>query len=183
MTRSLFRRRGRAADRPRREGAAAVEFAMVAAPFFFMIFAVLELGLVFLIDSTLENAVLSASRLVRTGRAETEAVTDAQFKTALCAQMSVFEGDCISRADVDVRIMPRFSDGTPDSPIRNGVMNTGDLDYDIGEPGDLMLVRVWYSQPLVTPFMQQAMSRLNSGAAVISVATAFRNEPYRGSNP
>ncbi len=183
MTRSLFRRRGRAAVRPRREGAAAVEFAMVAAPFFFMIFAVLELGLVFLIDSTLENAVLSASRLVRTGRAETEAVTDAQFKTALCAQMSVFEGDCISRADVDVRIMPRFSDGTPDSPIRNGVMNTGDLDYDIGEPGDLMLVRVWYSQPLVTPFMQQAMSRLNSGAAVISVATAFRNEPYRGSNP
>ena len=50
------------------------------------------------------------------------------------------------------------------------------------EPGDLMLVRVFYSQPLITPFMQQAMSRLNSGAAVISVATAFRNEPYRGPN-
>ena len=182
MSRTLFLRPG-AVPRPRREGAAAVEFAMVAAPFFFMIFAVLELGLVFLIDSTLENAVLSASRLVRTGRAETEAVSDAEFKTALCAQMSVFEGDCMSRADVDVRIMPRFSDGAPDSPIRDGVMNTGELDYDIGEPGDLMLVRVWYSQPLVTPFMQQAMSRLDSGAAVISVATAFRNEPYRGSTP
>ena len=156
---------------------------MVAAPFFFMIFAVLELGLVFLIDSTLENAVLSASRLVRTGRAETEAVTDVAFKNALCAQMSVFEGDCRTRADVDVRIMPQFSDGAPASPISNGVLRKGDLQYDIGQPGNLMLVRVWYSQPLVTPFMQQAMSRLDSGAAVISVATAFRNEPYRGSTP
>ena len=153
---------------------------MVAAPFFFMIFAVLELGLVFLIDSTLENAVMSASRLVRTGRAETEAVTDTQFKTALCAQMSVFEGDCKTRADVDVRVMPQFSDGAPDSPIKNGELKKSDLDYAIGEPGDLMLVRVWYSQPLVTPFMSQAVSRLNSGAIIISVATAFRNEPYRG---
>ena len=156
---------------------------MVATPFFFMIFAVLELGLVFLIDSTLENAVLTASRLVRTGQADTGNISSAQFKTALCAEMSVFQGDCATRADVDVRVMPRFSDGIPASPIRDGVMNTGDLQYSRGDPGDLMLVRVWYSQPLVTPFMQQAMSRLNSGAAVISVATAFRNEPYRGSTP
>lgn len=183
MSRSLFRRRGRAAVCTPREGAAAVEFAMVAAPFFFMIFAVLELGLVFLIDSTLENAVLTASRLVRTGQADTGNISAAQFKTALCAEMSVFQGDCGSRADVDVRVMPQFTDGIPDSPIRDGVMNTDDLQYDKGQPGDLMLVRVWYSQPLVTPFMQQAMSRLDSGAAVISVATAFRNEPYRGSTP
>ena len=125
----------------------------------------------------------SASRLVRTGQADTGNISAAQFKTALCAEMSVFEGDCASRADVDVRVMPQFTDGIPASPIRNGVMNTADLQYNKGQPGDLMLVRVWYSQPLVTPFMQQAMSRLNSGAAVISVATAFRNEPYGGSTP
>ena len=153
---------------------------MVAAPFFFLIFAVLELGLVFLIDSTLENAVMTASRIVRTGRAETEGVSAAQFKTALCAQMSVFEGDCQSRVDVDVRRMPRFSDGAPASPIQGGELKQSDLQYNTGGPGDLMLVRVWYSQPLVTPFMSQAVSRLNSGAIVISVATAFRNEPYRG---
>ena len=153
---------------------------MVAAPFFFMIFAVLELGLVFLVDSVLENAVLNASRIVRTGQAETGNLTAAQFKTALCAEMSVFQGDCASRADVDVRVMPEFSTGLPASPIKNGVLVKSDLTYDRGGPGDLMLVRVFYSQPLVTPFMQQAMSRLNSGAAVISVATAFRNEPYRG---
>lgn len=156
---------------------------MVAGPFFLMIFAVLELGLVFLVDSMLENAVMEASRIVRTGRADTGNISAAQFKTALCAEMSVFQGDCASRAAVDVRVMPQFSDGLPDSPIRDGELNEGDLEYDRGGPGDLMLVRVWYSQPLVTPLMQQAVSRLDSGAAVISVATAFRNEPYRGSTP
>ena len=176
---SPLRRRARSARTPR-EGAAAVEFAMVATPFFFMIFAVLELGLVFLIDSVLENAVMETSRLIRTGQADTGNISAAQFKTALCAEMSVFQGDCASRADVDVRVMPEFSDGIPDSPIKNGAMDRSALQYDRGDPGDLMLVRVFYSQPLVTPFMQQAMSRLSSGAAVISVATAFRNEPYRG---
>lgn len=152
---------------------------MVATPFFFMIFAVLELGLVFLIDSTLENAVLNAGRIVRTGRAETEGYTAEKFKTALCAEMSVFAGDCASRADVDVRVIPRFSDGPPPSPIRDGVLNKSDLTFVTGEPGDLMLVRVWYSQPLVTPFMSQAVSRLKSGAIIISVTSAFRTEPYR----
>ena len=177
---SPTRRRGRTASPTPREGSAAVEFAMVATPFFLMIFAVLELGLVFLVDSVLENAVVEASRVVRTGQADEENLSATQFKSALCAEMSVFQGDCASRADIDIRVLPEFSEGLPASPIKNGAIDRNDMQYDIGAPGDLMLVRVFYSQPLVTPFMQQAMSRLNSGAAVISVATAFRNEPYRG---
>lgn len=152
---------------------------MVAAPFFFLIFAVLELGLIFLIDSSLENAVQSASRIVRTGRAESEGYTAERFKAALCAEMSVFEGDCRNRADVDVRVMPRFRDGPPPSPIKDGVLDKSDMRFTTGEPGDLMLVQVWYSQPLVTPFLSQAVSRLKSGAVLISVTTAFRTEPYR----
>lgn len=156
---------------------------MVAAPFFFLIFAVLEMGVVFLIDATLENAVLQAGRVVRTGRAETEGYTQARFKQAMCAEMSVFASDCVSRAEVDVRMMPRFRDGLPPSPIEDGVLNAANTDFVLGQPGDLMLVRVWYSQPLVTPFMSQAVSRMKSGAAVISVTTAFRTEPYRRRTP
>lgn len=170
-------KREKTVSRRRREGAAAVEFAMLATPFFLMIFAVLELGLVFLIDSTLETAVVQAGRIVRTGQAQSAAATAAQFKNVLCARMSVFEGDCRSRAQVDVRVLTQFSQAIP-SPIRNGELDTTQLQYDRGQPGDLMLVRVWYSQPMFTPLMSQAVSRMKSGAVVISVATAFRNEPY-----
>lgn len=180
MPRSSFRRDARPTRRRRREGAAAVEFALVATPFFFMMFAVLELGVVFLVDSVLENATLEASRIVRTGRADTENISEGQFKAALCGEMSVFEGDCLERADIDVRVIPQFRNSLPPSPIANGTLDEGALDYLTGEAGDLILIRVWYSQPLVTPFMSQALSRLDSGDAVISVTTAFRNEPYNG---
>lgn len=179
----VFSKRRRSAPARRREGAAAVEFAMVATPFFLMIFAVLELGLVFLLDASLETAVSQAGRIVRTGQAETTAATADRFRAALCSRMTVFEGDCLNRADVDVRMMPRFSNGIPQSPIKNGVLDKDDLEFDLGEPGDLMLVRVWYSQPLVTPLMSQAVSKMKSGDIVLSVATAFRNEPYRARNP
>ncbi len=151
---------------------------MVAAPFFFMIFAVMEIGLVFVISSTLDNATLEASRLIRTGRADTENISAAAFKTALCANMSIFQGDCDDRAQIDVRVLPQFRNVTPPDPIADGAMDPDTLTYLPGDPGSLVLIRVWYSQPLITPFMSQALSRLDSGDAVISVATAFRNEPY-----
>lgn len=151
---------------------------MVAAPFFFMIFAVLEIGLVFVISSVLDNATLQASRLVRTGQADTENISAEAFKTALCSNMSVFADDCENRAEIDVRVIPQFRNVTPPDPIADGELDAGVLTYLPGDPGSLVLIRVWYSQPLVTPFLSQALSRLDSGDAVISVATAFRNEPY-----
>jgi hypothetical protein len=113
------RRRSRAP----REGTAAIEFAIVALPFFFVILAILELGIIFLVDSTMESAVQQASRLVRTGQAQGGAVSPAQFKTALCQGMSVFEGDCEARATVDVRVIPQFRNPAPPDPTADGQLD------------------------------------------------------------
>ena len=50
--------------------------------------------------------------------------------------------------------------------------------YDGGNPGDLVLVRVWYVHPLVTPLLNQATSRIGAGKVLLMSATAFRNEPW-----
>ena len=50
-----------------RRGATAVEFAFVALPFLTLLFAVLELGMVFLVSTTLQNAADAAGRQIRTG--------------------------------------------------------------------------------------------------------------------
>lgn len=167
----------RAARKPR-EGAAAIEFAIVAVPFFFVIFAILELGVIFLVDSMMESAVQQASRLVRTGQAQEGAVSPAEFKSALCDEMSVFSGDCQTRATVDVRVIPQFRDPDLTDPTADGVLGPDDGGFDPGAAGDLMLVRVWYEQPVITPMLSQALTRLDSGGALISVTTAFRNEPF-----
>lgn len=181
-TRSSFRsrkplRRGFAGRLLRAsDGSAAVEFGMVALPFVLMMFAILEIGLVFVTDSVLENATIETGRLVRTGQASAQSMTAGTFKTALCARMSIFAADCASRATVDVRVIPQFAT-TPPDPMAGGTFNDGVLTYSNGAPGDLILVRVWYRQPLLTTFLSQGLSRMSDGAAMLTATTAFRNEP------
>lgn len=158
------------------EGSTAVEFGMVALPFCLMMFAILELGLVFVTDSILENAAIESGRLIRTGQASAQNMTAEQFKTEVCRRMSIFSGDCPTRASVDVRVIPQFNVAPPD-PMAGGTFDDATLTYANGNPGDLILVRVWYRQPLLTTFMAQGLSRLDDGTVRLTATTAFRNEP------
>jgi Flp pilus assembly protein TadG len=69
------------------DGAAAVEFALVAAPFLALIFAILETAFVFFAGQTLEAAAADSARLIMTGQAQSAAYTQANFKTAVCARI------------------------------------------------------------------------------------------------
>ncbi|PZO04501.1 MAG: pilus assembly protein [Alphaproteobacteria bacterium] len=163
----------------RRDGQAAVEFAMVAAPFFFMLFAILELGLVFVTDSTVENAVLETGRLVRTGQAQTAAMSAAGFKDEVCERMSLLATDCDKRTTIDVRVIDQFKDVNPPDPMADGkTFDDSKLVFEAGQPGSLILIRVWYEKPLITPFLSEGLSRLDNGKMVMTATTTFRNEPY-----
>lgn len=165
--------------RHRRNGSSAVEFALVGLPFFFMLFAIMEVGLIFVTDSILDNATSQSARLIRTGQAAGAGMTAAQFKTQVCDRMGIFSGDCPARATVDVRVMTQFRNQTPPDPTSSGTsFDPSQLTYVTGQPGSLVLVRVWYRQPLITPMMSQALSRLKDGNALLVSTTAFRNEPY-----
>jgi Flp pilus assembly protein TadG len=176
FSRSRLRRLRR---RQGRDGVAAVEFAMVAIPFFLMIFSILELGIVFILDSALETATMESGRLVRTGQAEAQGFDKARFKTELCGRMMLFKTDCVDRATIDVRVIPQFAVKNLEDPITNGAIDPDKTTYQGGNPGDLVLVRVWYAHPLVTPFLSQSVSRIGTGKVLLSAATAFRNEPWR----
>ena len=150
---------------------------MVALPFFLMMFALLELGMVFVVDSVLANATFESGRLIRTGQASAASMTPQQFRTDLCSRMSVFSADCEARINIDVRVIPSFTTAPPD-PMQDGVIfDESKLTFNYGTYGDLILVRVWYKQPLVTTFLGQGLSRLNDGSARLMSTTAFRNEP------
>ncbi|WP_291833190.1 TadE/TadG family type IV pilus assembly protein [Brevundimonas sp.] len=169
-------RRSRRGPSRAREGSAAVEFAMVALPFCLMMFAILELGLVFVTDSVLENATIEQGRLIRTGQAKDSGMTAAVFKSGVCARMSIFAADCPDRLTVDVRVIPQFNT-TPPDPMAGGTFSESGLTYANGQPGDLVLVRSWYKVPLLTTFMAQGLSRLKDGTVRMTATTAFRNEP------
>ncbi|MFA4950105.1 TadE/TadG family type IV pilus assembly protein [Brevundimonas sp.] len=163
--------------RRRREGAAAVEFAMVALPFSFMMFALLELGVIFTLDSVLSNAMLDSSRLIRTGQAQSANMTAGEFRDDLCGRMSVFATQCEERISIDVRVIPAFATVPPDPMVDGTTFDDSQLLFDPGTINSLVVVRVWYRQPLVTVFLNQALSRLGDGSARLMSITAFRNEP------
>jgi hypothetical protein len=157
---------------------AAVEFALVAAPFFFLLFSILQIAFLFVLDSLLENATLQTARLVRTGQAVEREMTRDQFKATLCENMSIFAAECPNRVVVEVRELPQFRGPPPPNPVVNGALDEAALPYTNGQPGALVLVRVWYKQPLFVPTLPQAVSRADTGEVFINVTTAFRSEPY-----
>ena len=98
------------------DGAAAVEFALVAAPFLALIFAIMETAIVFFSGQALETAVADASRLIMTGQAQTQGLSQTAFKNAVCAQIyGLF--DCQNGVYVDVKTFSSFTNVTMPSPV------------------------------------------------------------------
>ncbi len=162
-----------------REGSTAVEFALVALPFFLMLFAILEIGLVLLLDAVAETATADMGRLVRTGQAQQQAMTPALMKQRFCARMSVFSGDCPTRSYIDVRVVDNFTYPLVPDPTASGTFDETKLTFQPGRAGDLVLVRIWYAQPIATPFLSQALSKMSDKKVLLSTTLAFRNEPYQ----
>lgn len=152
-------------------GATAVEFALVAIPFLMLVFAIIELGLVFLVSLTLESAIVDAGRTIRTGEVQTTGGTAESFKTAVCDKIGWLGGDCASALQLDVRTFPDYTAGATSAAPTTMV-------WTPGGPGSTVLIRAYYTWPLVTPLLRTGLQDV-SGKRVIYAATAFTNEPYQ----
>ena len=162
------------------DGAAAVEFAIIAAPFLALIFAILETAMVFFAGQTLEAATADAARLILTGQAQTAGFSKADFKTQVCNRTSTL----FNCADVivDVKNYSSFSSVSTAKPVNNGVLDTSDMAYTPGGPGCIVVVSLYYQWPIYIPNFGISLSNLNGGFRLLQATSVFRNEPYGGSN-
>ena len=165
-------------------GATAVEFALVAGPFLLLMIGVLELGLIFMVSVTLENATAMASRRIRTGElvavaAGAEAASNTAFKNEICDDMGWMQTDCQANLWVDVNTVSDFTSETLPSPVVAGAFNPGTPNFKPGVAGSIVLVRAWYQWNLIAPLMNQALVKV-PGKTLISSTATFRNEPYSG---
>jgi Flp pilus assembly protein TadG len=156
------------------DGAAAVEFGLVAAPFLALLFAIMETALIFFAGQTLETAVADSARLIMTGQAQSQGLTQATFKNAVCAKIyGLF--DCANGLYVDVRTYTSFSGASaPPSPLdANG--NFVPTQFNPGGPSDIVVVRLFYQWPVYVSLLDKMGS---SGKRLLVATAAFRNEPY-----
>src|SRR6185312_2570448 len=92
----------------REDGAAAVEFALVAAPFLALVFAIMETALVFFASQSLETVASDSARLILTGQAQNQGFDAAKFKAAVCDRVYALF-DCMGGLYVDVQTYTSFS--------------------------------------------------------------------------
>jgi Flp pilus assembly protein TadG len=152
-------------------GTAVVEFALVAPVMLFALFATLELGVLGLVNSGFDNAVIGVARTIRTGQAgaPTSAYT---FEDQVCARMVGAMTDCRDRLVVSVERFTRFADANAvaASPP-NGSFNKG-------AAGDIIVVKANYHWPLITPLVGQAYRPSGPMEIVIASRLVFKNEPF-----
>ena len=170
----------------REDGAVAVEFGLVAAPFLAVLFAILETSLIFFASQTLENVAANAARLVLTGQAS--GLSQADFMKLLCPmppppapQVPSKAGglfDC-SKIMVDVRTAASFA--TITAPTAQDIQNNN-FTFDTGAPGSVVVVRLMYQWPTYVSF--QGVQWLGLGSPHLMTATAaFRNEQFPAPPP
>jgi len=160
-----------------RSGATAVEFAMIGAPFFMLLFAMIEIAAVFFTGTVLENAVLESARKIRTGEAQTGGMSQAGFRQEVCALIEAV-ANC-DNLEIDVQVFEDFDNVDQSSPIQeDGTIDTDDFGWEPGDAGDIVLVRVFYRWSLMTPNFGGALSNMEHNQRLITSATVFRNEPF-----
>lgn len=159
-------------------GATAVEFAMIALPFFALLFGIIELALIFLLSSSLDNANANASRTIRTGQLQTASGTASSFKGAICNGLGWLSSQCSSRLAVDVRVYNTFNSIALTDPITGKNFDPSKVDFKPGGPEDIVVVRAYYQWTLFTPLLSKAVQKLNGGKTLVTSTVAFRNEPY-----
>lgn len=156
------------------DGAVALEFALVALPFLVLVFAIMELGMVFLVSVTLDSAVQDVGRTIRTGQVHDNNVDAVAFKTSVCNKMSWLGSNCSSVLNIDVQT---FEDYAASNTTGNANAIPPTMTWNPGVGGSIVLIRAYYTWPLISPLMATGLQTSN-GKRIIYAATAFTNEPF-----
>jgi len=166
------------------KGSAAIEFAFIAPVFFTLLLAIIEAGLVFFAQFTLQNAVSDAARQIRTGQMQgNSAASKSAFRTAICNGIAPLMA-CNGNLLVDVEAFNGYSGVTYQDPLQgtNGKLNAGLNNYNVGTACSVVLVRAFYTWPIWAPgmawFLYNMTDASGNKAHLVSGAAAFRNEPY-----
>jgi Flp pilus assembly protein TadG len=167
-------------------GSAAVEFALVAPVFFALLFAIIETAIMFFASQALETMTQESARLILTGQAQTQSLTQAQFKNYVCSQIPVVGLFTCANVYVDVESYPSAT-GTSCSTFSNVVINSqidtngsfiNNMQYSPGGPGDIVIVRLFYQWPLYVTGLGYNIANLSGSKRLLAATAAFCNEPY-----
>ena len=164
--------------RARKEGATAVEFALIAPVLFLLIFGTIETGVIYMAGSSLQIATDNAARLVRTGQVQLQGLSQANFRTKLCSKLAPLV-PCDNNLQIDVQTFTSYNTASFGNPLTA----QGNLDPSLNRfaPGtacSVVLLRAFYVWPVTTPVLTPFLKNMSNNSHLLVATAAFRNEPF-----
>ena len=158
-------------------GTTAIEFGLLALPFFAIIAAILETAIVFFAAQILDSGVQDTTRLIRTGQAQQAGFTISEFRDELCDHLyGMFDCDQLK---IKVTTIATFSAAGVSAPVDpdDGTWTIAEA-YDQGQGSSVILVEVYYKWPIVLNFASFDLADLPDDTRLLGAARVFRNEPF-----
>lgn len=166
------------------DGVTAIEFAIFAIPMAFIIVGMVEVGMMSTAGTLLQGATDDAARLIRTGQAQTSADPQGMFEEMLCNKV-----DLLIDCDDLVYEVIKIDEGAGFGGLAANMMlvepvfdpdgNLVPRGFDPGGENSLIIVRVTYNYPLLTPFVGPVVSDNTNNTRLLMATAIIQNEPYQ----
>lgn len=164
-------------------GATAVEFAMVAAPFFILIFMLIGFAMFFFVFNSLEKGMDQTSRLVRTGQAQKSNMSVNAFKQAICDSAGTWIR--CNKVQVFVQKFPDWESVAPTACVNSDgsvaistASGTDPISTHTGTQSQIVIVTTCYKWELAQSIPYVKLGNMADGSMMVQTSTAFRTEPY-----
>ncbi len=162
-----------------RRGSVAVEYAILALPFFLLVFAIIETGVRFTAQQLLANTTDTIARQFRTGQLVAEELAAGQVRGIICKKIEIIVATGCPDLFVDLQHYDRFSDVPTTLPLKaDGDVNDSGFKIDPGSKLTINQLRVFYRWPLMTDVMRGRLSSMPNGKTLLYSTVTWQNEPY-----
>jgi Flp pilus assembly protein TadG len=162
-----------------REGSTAVEFGLIALPFFVILIAIFQVAIVLLAQHELETAVEKVSRGLLTGKTLQAQTTRADFVTSVCDNLPAFF--TCAKLMVDLQSAGSLSAANATAPAltydaSGNVSNA--WQFNLGASGGVMVLRVMYQFPVLPGLMDFKLANLANGSRLLMASAVFQSEAF-----
>jgi Flp pilus assembly protein TadG len=158
------------------KGQTTVEFALVAVLLFTILFAIVDLSVLFYVERTMQQAVREGARYAITGQKTGMPGRAELIKTVKDASNGLYDKNALSDKDPTVSVL--LPSETRNFSNYTGYRGTPVV--DTGQQNDIIIVSLTYAWPLMTPFVRPFF---RDGRYTFTTRATMRNEPWGGNGP
>ncbi|KJF68831.1 TadE/TadG family type IV pilus assembly protein [Rhizobium nepotum] len=176
-----------------RDGTAAIEFAILAFPYFLVVFAIIETFIAMMAEQVVVNATDTMARRLRTGQISSS-ITKEDFRKSFCDEVSVMitcsadEIKTEQKLYIDLRSFTAFKDIPTTIPLKAYGeyydLDTAQFGFKPGGPETINMLRVYYRWGVVADIIRPYLTKIRPAdgsmpSHFLIVATdAYMNEKY-----